>query len=466
MGLTSTLFYNPSDSEAETLYKRVSPSQEHFDEQTQRWNDLKDYLKTELSNLTNYNVSSWLQGSYKFGTQIRPTSKGDEYDIDLGIYFEWQGEPEDGDYSPAQLKSFVQNCLKNYMTANSDDVIEVLEPSKPRCCRIRFKGSFHIDVPCYHLDTTSDSRMLCTNDDEWETSDPKELYVWFKKTVDNDNIRGKARRLIQYIKCWAGLTFPDIEDRPSSVLITVLVAQEISKLSSEQIRSEDEALYNLLVKIVDRLTTENEIKNPVNTDEALDSRLSSDQRLNVVQKFEEFLQIATTAISLNSKIEAALKWCEAFGHFFFVPEQDVVTESASGSVIPFRVNPNIKVSAVSKTNPNHNWQGYNSIGPIPTDCTIDFQVTNTEAIPVNATIQWFVRNIGNEAEYVNDLGHFAGFGLSVSRNSAYNGTHCMDCIIKHNNRIIGFTRVPVIIQGVAIARRNPLRRPNYTSFRR
>lgn len=33
-------------------------------------------------------MSTWLQGFYKSGTQIRPWESGAEFDIDLGLYFE------------------------------------------------------------------------------------------------------------------------------------------------------------------------------------------------------------------------------------------------------------------------------------------------------------------------------------------------------------------------------------------
>ena len=175
---------------------------------------------TDLRERSGYAIRSWLQGSYKFGTQVRPARLGGEYDIDLGVYFEWAGMPEDGDYEPDELKQLVQVSLTNYM---ADDVIEVVEPPKSRCSRIRFTGNFHIDVPAYHLDADRDARMLATEDDGWEDSDPKALYVWFVDRFD-DQTRAKVRRYIRYLKIWASLQFPSGEDRPSSTLLTVLAA--------------------------------------------------------------------------------------------------------------------------------------------------------------------------------------------------------------------------------------------------
>jgi hypothetical protein len=41
-----------------------------------------------------------------------------EFDIDLGVYFQWEGTPEAGRYDPKKLKSFVQSCLETYANEN------------------------------------------------------------------------------------------------------------------------------------------------------------------------------------------------------------------------------------------------------------------------------------------------------------------------------------------------------------
>lgn len=87
---------------------------------------------------------------------------------------------------------------------------------------------------------------------------------------------------------------------------------------------------------------------------------------------------------------------------------------------------------------------------MPKDCSLHFSVTNPEAIPPDATIEWMVRNEGDEAERINDLGHYVGRGiqrpLSASAPTAYRGTHYMDCIIRRWGQIIGGRRVPVTVQ--------------------
>ena len=35
-----------------------------------------------------YTISTWLQGSYTYATLIKPVHLGEEYDVDVGLYFE------------------------------------------------------------------------------------------------------------------------------------------------------------------------------------------------------------------------------------------------------------------------------------------------------------------------------------------------------------------------------------------
>ena len=108
----------------------------------------------------------------------------------------------------------------------------------------------------------------------------------------------------------------------------------------------------------------------------------------------------------------------------------------------------------------------NRIGPIPKNCEINFRITNPESLPANATIQWMVRNEGEEAESINDLGHKAGTELTAFERSAYRGTHYMDCVVRQYGVVIGMRRIPVVISSAIIPRRNPVSRPAYVRHRR
>jgi hypothetical protein len=450
MGISSSLFYNSNDSGKQTLHRRIRPTDEQFDEQQERWNLLAEYLATDLKDRSGYSIKTWLQGSYKFGTQIRPTLKTLEFDIDLGVYFQWNGTPEDGKYSAIEIKSLVQTSLESY---KAEGVVNVVSPAKTRCSRIRFEGDFHIDVPSYHLNDQHDSRRLATEDGNWEDSDPKALYLWFKNKF-SDSVRDKVRRQTRYLKCWANLKFEDVDTRPSSTLLTVLAADAFGTLSDAQTSSDDETLRLVLEEIAERLQRNSRVANPIQPNEILSDRLSPEAQASFAAELQTFIEIAKRALAAESIASAASVWTEAFEHFFPLPEIEEISESTKAAYLPALLNaPDVYVRAELKGNPLQKWTATNRIGPIPKNCHISFQV-KAEAIPPGTTIDWMVRNEDHEAEQTNDLGHKAGTGLSASEDSAYKGTHYMDCELKRYGKLVALRRIPVEISGTFVRRRN------------
>lgn len=463
MGITSSLFYSANDIEKQTLQKRITPTQDQFEKQQDRWNELADHLIADLKERSGYPMRTWLQGSCKFGTQVRPARHGDEFDIDLGVYFQWNGEANDGGHSPLDLKEMVQDSLLGY---TADGVKEVVAPPKMRCSRIRFDDSFHIDVPGYHLAPDRDARMLATQDDEWEDSDPKALYVWFKYHFD-DQRRTKVRRQIRYLKIWAGLKFPEGESRPSSTLLTVLAAEAADELDDDDFASDDDALLALLEEIVDRLENDSTVPNPADKAEDLASRLSADDFEEFRKKLTNFRDIAADALACDNIVSAADKWSEAFDHFFPMPEEEDLEKAVGeAATLPVRlIIPEIHVRAVAQANRDKRWEDMNCIGPIPRNCDIYFTLTNPEIIPENAVVEWTVRNEGDEAEDTNDLGHKAGRGMTAKEHSAYKGVHYMDCVVRQYGMVVGMRRIPVEISGMFTPRRNPKKRPAWVAHR-
>ncbi|HTX87120.1 MAG TPA: hypothetical protein VMC41_03605, partial [Candidatus Nanoarchaeia archaeon] len=122
---------------------------------------------------------------------------------------------------------------------------------------------------------------------------------------------------------------------------------------------------------------------------------------------------------------------------------------------------------VSKRNSNLRYSGKNSIGPIPKECKITFTLSNLQQMPLGSHIQWVVRNEGEEAEYKNDLGHFAGADkIYAEERSWYKGLHYMDLVIKSDlGEVFGFRRIPVRISDNIAPLRNPPK-PSYVRIRK
>lgn len=453
----STLFYNSNSQIKDTLYRKITitPSDEQYEEQMIRWNDLAEYLKENLKTESGLNVNSWLQGSYKFKTQIRPTNTSEEFDIDLGIYFEVEKKPTEEKYSPKNLKKMIQQCLKNYAALHTDEILKVDDPAKERCARIHFPGNFHIDVPCYYEIPDTKKTELATEANIWEDSDPEIFYNWFQNSF-SDSEREVARRVIKYIKCWSGISFVNQkkDGRPSSMLIMVLVTQALLDLPKNIFELyDDEILAAVLGKILQRLQSSSKVNNPVNDKECLSDRI---EEFDVfLSELESFTKIASDALSCSSSIDAVAKWQLAFHHFIPMLDEEETAKSINNSLVPYRFDPEIEITAISNDNNSAKYSGTNKIGPIPKNCSITFRITNESQIPTGSSIQWTVRNFGSDSEYVNDIGHLAGNSTSVKKNSAYNGTHYMDCLITRNNQVIGSKRATVEIKGNPIPKRNP-----------
>jgi|GEM_PF-376192 len=452
MAIAASLFFS-SNTEKQTLHRRIVPSDEQMEFQKNCWNDLADYLRTDLKEASGYSIRTWLQGSYKFATQLRPLALEEEFDIDLGIYFEWQGLPSDGDFSPLQLKEMVQKSLECY-TDNCADAKEVAQP-KTRCNRIHYQKDFHIDTPTYHLDASHDARALATEDDEWEDSDPKAIYIWFKEQIDED-IRSCVRRLIRYLKAWAVLNID--QGRPSAILLTVLVAECYQHLSDAEAANDDDALAGILQLILERLEQNREVCNPVNTAEILSDRLSDDEFSIFIEHLQQFCDLAKRAVAADTEIQAAVLWSEVYHHFFPLPEESQIasfTETRKDGQMVSVFKPRVGVTARRKLtyrgewfdlNQPSEWSDVNRIGPIPLNCSINFKLLNPEQLPYGAQVQWTVRNEGTEAEAINDLGHMKGTGHEAEERSAYRGRHYMDCVVWQFGNIVTVKRIPVDIK--------------------
>jgi len=457
----SELFFS-TNQENSTLHRRITPSEEQKKLQQERWNDLIDFLKVKLQERSDCEIESWLQGSYKFGTQIRPHVFGGEFDIDLGVYFNWNTEIEGEKHSNHDLKSYVQNSLTAYAeNLGTEEGATVLVPAKNKCARITFLDNFHIDVPAYHQDTNSDIRRLATEDNGWENSDPKAIYEWFKNEVPDDAKRFVLRRIIRYLKMWSALNL-EKANRPSTIMLTVLTVKAYKQ--SETDTGDDFILFECAKHIKDQLHSNSVVSNPVDSTENLNTL---ENRISIfIEELDRFIAIAERATSCTSSFEAACTWQEAFKYFFPLPDIDESSEITK-ALVPVKFVPQVAIRAKSQTNSHYEHSWKNEVTSVPRDCTLYFTITNTDELPANAKIEWYARNEGEEAEYVNDLGHFAGNKTAIEDSSAYHGTHYMDVTIKSAiGEILGFRRIPVHIEPTPIPARNPTNKPSYTLLRR
>lgn len=455
MGISSRLFYDPADAEKQTLYRRCTLSEEQLNEQMERWNDLAEFLADDLSRQTGHETDSWLQGSYKFRTQIRPLRTGGEFDIDLGFYFICKKGDEARLRDHAYFKEEVRKSIAKFAKLIPDEVTGNVEV-KTRCIRLRYANHFHIDVPVY-VRYESDLSVMLAGEADWEDSNPKAVYRWYKELLVPEK-RAIARRHIKYLKLWTTLRLAE-DIRPSSIMITVLVSQVVARLDIKYLEQDDEAFRHIVAEIATRLSGDPRVKNPANQAEDL-NRLGVDNTETLVGELSKLQILAERALGHRSELQAADVWQEVFAHHFPFPEA-VETDSmgklvAGQSGLPAVVfTPEVEIIATPRNNAaGPRIRGVNTIAGVPKNCSLTFRLMNSGSLPAGSTVSWIVRNEGLEAELKNDLGHENRPGIVTTDSTAYKGTHHMDCLVRKDGFLIGLRRVPVQIIGVSMPLRN------------
>jgi hypothetical protein len=462
MGQASRLFNGSGD---QTLIGRVTPTPDQREFLQEQWNNLAVHLRKTLDNRHGYTISTWLQGSYKYATLIKPVHSGERYDVDVGVYFEWDDE-QDAEPTPKQLRDWVQAELLEY-EKSCEELKNVEVPPKERCSRSSYIRQFHIDTPVYHLNTGTDVRRLACLSDKWEHSDPKKLYKWFKDAVSGDD-RDQLRRLVRYLKAWAAVSFDDAPDsRPTSVFLTVVATQAYQDLWANRLLglADDDALVAVIKKVHGRLFDDRKVANPVDTSEDL-NRMSSEAWDGFLPRLAALQSITERADDAEDEASAALIWSEAFSFLMPLPETDqveMVDESSGRAVMQL---PEVEIKVFTGDPALLVATHRNEVPGVAKNCSLTFTIINPHVVPEYATVEWTVRNEGLEADQRSDLGHRSvGMRqLTAVEHTAYVGRHFMDCVIRLNGQVYAVRRVPVIVRDVQHVERNPPR-PAYTKLR-
>jgi len=249
------------------------------------------------------------QGSYAMHTLNQHPDN--DYDIDVGIIFDREDlkGSQGGDKTALATRQMVCNAMQ-------DDRFNTLPEVLKNCVRVYYEEGHHVDMPVYrqYEDENGDTVQELASSD-WEESDPETITDWFndaviKKSPDTANGR-QMRRVTRLIKKWARSR--SSWNMPSGFIISVLVDEKyVAKAGRD-----DEALYETLKAIRNRLSWNKQVKNPVNGDlisEGKESQLEAmHDELDKVLK--EILNVLENASCTH---EQAMKaWSKFFNDDFF-----------------------------------------------------------------------------------------------------------------------------------------------------
>ena len=299
------------------LIELLDIPQSYYERAKERARSLEDWLRREGSLVAHLRPDVYPQGSFRYGTVIRPLFKQDEYDLDLVCAVDLSKAT----VTQRQVKELIGHEIVAY--AESHQFKEPAE-EKPRCWRLNYADdvNFHMDIlPSVPEDEATirvvfERRVLPTLaehaigitdtrhplyeevDPRWPSSNPRGIALWFEDRARpaaqrriNELVRNKAyasidevppyewkttlQRAIQILKRHRDVMFKDDRDlAPISMIITTLAAHAYER---------EEELYPALKGILDRMpqfvrSQCPRVPNPVNPAEDFADRWSTDSK--------------------------------------------------------------------------------------------------------------------------------------------------------------------------------------------
>lgn len=259
------------------------------------------------------------QGSYAHRTMVQHPDK--DYDIDDGVLFDMVDlkGPRGGDLSPNDAKNVVRNALQYGR-------FTVPPAVRTNCVRVYYDKGYHMDVPVYREVVTEDHAgeehvhwEIASS--EWKVADPKGVTEWFqtenqKQSPDTENGR-QLRRVVRLMKAFARSRSAWKDRIASGFMISVLVVEQYKPDAGR----EDQALYDTMVAIRDRLQWNLEVAHPVVEGDYLTKGPDDGKAKFLREKLDwamEKLDVLSDSTCTN---EQALKaWDTVFSTDFFIGE--------------------------------------------------------------------------------------------------------------------------------------------------
>lgn len=307
-----------ADRRASALVELLDIPDSHYDLATQRYLSVGKWLQRPESKVAIYEPAVCAQGSFRYGTVIRPLFKADEYDLDAVAELSLLTK---GDISQKGLKQLLGDEVKLYASAKN---FNSSPEEKNRCWRLDYSDTvkFHMDIlPSLPEDRAFKQQLINRGVDEnlaimaiaitdkrhpqyqtiqrdWPASNPKGFAKWFEQRMrvqaehqlkamlekrslaSIDDVptwewKTPLQRTIQILKRHRDVMFKDnCEFAPISMILTVLAAHAYEG---------QEDLYDTLQGVVDRMPdfirqASPRIANPVNPAEDFADRWRTDPR--------------------------------------------------------------------------------------------------------------------------------------------------------------------------------------------
>jgi hypothetical protein len=338
------------------LAEELDISETCYDQAYERYRSLGRWLNRDASSIKEFDPAVYVQGSFAFGTVIKPYTDAEEYDVDLVCELMRLSKTQ---LSQQQLKQLLGVEIDAYRQANN---MQKLLDEGRRCWTLNYAdgAQFHMDiVPALpngagvrllleqrRLDASwADTAIAITDSevfnyaviaDDWPRSNPKGYLEWFKsrmtillerrkaelaeavhakvEDIPDYRVRTPLQSAIMILKRHRDMMFADDQTHrsPISIIITTLAGH--SYQGEEEV---SDALFSILTKMDSYVLWDGQkhvISNP------------SDPSENFADKWEEFPE----------RKDAFFKWLDqARRDFRAVTDQysrKTITESLSSHI--------------------------------------------------------------------------------------------------------------------------------------
>lgn len=395
------------------------------------------------------------QGSFMMNTIIKPIDG--EFDIDDGIYFKVEAEPNQ---SINTFHRWICEAVNGHTKQEPTD--------KQTCVRLVYAGEYHLDLPIYYI-IEGQTPRLAHKSKGWIESDPREFIKWFNDQTDDN---GQLKRIIRYLKAWSDYRKGDL---PSGLILSILA---VNNINDNYHKYDDVTLYKTLVSIKRNLELNFACYRPTTpADENLLEDYSKTKRDYFLTQLDSFIKSAKRALDENTTIEDACKvWQRHFGKNRFVydsyeqsannylnhsltfsqsqKESSLLKSNNTEEFIEQKFRVNLKYSLKIDCEVSQNGfitrllrQMLRKNFPLFPGKKLKFFMVSCD-VPKPFSVKWKVRNVGEEAIRRNCIrGKIlddAGNHQRIEESNFY-GAHFVECYIIKNNICVARSRIDVPI---------------------
>jgi hypothetical protein len=209
------------------------------------------------------------------------------------------------------------NARKMVCNALYDERFKKPPEIKKNCVRIFYDEGHHVDVPVYRIFTdifSNDCIELASAD--WKESNPEAVTTWFNNAVidkspDENNGR-QMRRVVCLLKAFARSR--ESWNMPSGLILSVLANEKYIARENR----DDEALYECMKRVYNRLCISLEVHHPVIVNEMLTKGPYDARMIELRNRLKDALDTLEILFDEDCSKEDALKaWKKVFNNTFF-----------------------------------------------------------------------------------------------------------------------------------------------------